>query len=381
MSEHKQAVSAAYSDSKPHYDILDGLRGVAALVVVWFHVFEAFATSPLDQRVNHGYLAVDFFFILSGFVVGYAYDDRWGKMTVGAFFRRRLVRLHPMVVAGLVLGVVTFLLQGCTRWDGTEVALGAVLVAALFNLFMLPVWPGAYGEVRGNGEMYPLNGPCWSLFFEYVGNIFYALVVRRLSTKWLVTLVAVLGAVLVGFLMTNASGYYNIGVGWTLAGNNLPGGLIRMAFPFTVGLLLSRVFRPVKVRGAFWLCSLVIIALLNVPYVGGEERMWLNGLYETVCIVVIFPALVWLGASGRMTDSKSAAVCRFLGNISYPLYIIHYPFMYLYFHYTWSNGLSFADVWPVALCVFIGSILLAWVLLKVYDEPVRKWLARRFLHR
>ena len=87
--------AAAFADTKPHYDILDGLRGIAALTVVWFHIFEAFATSHLDQRINHGYLAVDFFFILSGFVIGYAYDDRWKKMTVTEFLKRRLIRLHP----------------------------------------------------------------------------------------------------------------------------------------------------------------------------------------------------------------------------------------------------------------------------------------------
>ena len=103
--------ASAFADSKPHYEILDGLRGVAALVAIWYHVFEGFATSPLDQKFNHGYLAVDFFFILSGFVVGYAYDDRWrkrpwnasgvcGGMGIKAFLKRRLVRLHPMVRLG-----------------------------------------------------------------------------------------------------------------------------------------------------------------------------------------------------------------------------------------------------------------------------------------
>jgi peptidoglycan/LPS O-acetylase OafA/YrhL len=85
------------------------LRGVAAIMVVWFHLFEAYATSHLDQRINHGYLAVDFFFILSGFVIGYAYDDRWKKkMSVKDFLKRRLIRLHPMVVMGAVIGAVMF---------------------------------------------------------------------------------------------------------------------------------------------------------------------------------------------------------------------------------------------------------------------------------
>jgi peptidoglycan/LPS O-acetylase OafA/YrhL len=90
--------------TKPHYPILDGLRGVAALSVVAMHIFEAHSTSHQDMIVNHGYLAVDFFFLLSGYVIGYAYDDRWGKMTIGEFFKRRLIRLHPLVILGSVIG-------------------------------------------------------------------------------------------------------------------------------------------------------------------------------------------------------------------------------------------------------------------------------------
>jgi len=99
-------------NTKPHYPILDGLRGVAAIVVVIFHIFEAHSAGPLYQIVNHGYLAVDFFFLLSGFVISYAYDDRWGKMSVGSFFKRRLVRLHPLVIMGMVIGAVFFLFPG-----------------------------------------------------------------------------------------------------------------------------------------------------------------------------------------------------------------------------------------------------------------------------
>ena len=116
--------SAAFTDTKPHYDLLDGLRGVAALIVIWYHVFEgfAFASAGNIETLNHGYLAVDFFFILSGFVIGYAYDDRWGKnFTMKDFFKRRLIRLHPMVIMGAVLGAITFCIQGCVQWDGTQI--------------------------------------------------------------------------------------------------------------------------------------------------------------------------------------------------------------------------------------------------------------------
>lgn len=102
-------------DTKPHYALLDGLRGVAALLVVWYHIFEgyAFAGGIIVEVVNHGYLAVDFFFILSGFVISYAYDDRIGKkFTFNGLLKRRLIRLHPMVIMGALIGTVAYCIQG-----------------------------------------------------------------------------------------------------------------------------------------------------------------------------------------------------------------------------------------------------------------------------
>ncbi len=374
--------SAAFADTKPHYELLDGLRGVAALLVIWYHVFEGFATSPIDQRFNHGYLAVDFFFILSGFVIGYAYDDRWKTtLTLKGFFKRRLVRLHPMVVMGAVLGAITFCIQGCEQWDGTAVSFSMVLLALLLNLFLIPAVPGTGPEVRGNGEMYPLNGPSWSLFFEYIGNILYALFIRRFSNRALTALVVLAGAGLAAFAIGSLSGYGHLGVGWSLADYNLLGGFLRLSFSFFIGLLMSRRFRPVKIRGAFWICSAALAVLFAVPYVGDGESPWMNGIYDSVCTVLVFPVLVYLGASGKATDRGTAKVCKFLGDISYPVYIVHYPFMYLFYVWLWKENLTFSETWPVAVGLFFGNILLAYLCLKLYDEPVRKWLTRKFLTR
>ena len=372
--------SSAFADTKPHYELLDGLRGVAALLVIWYHVFEGFATSPVDQRFNHGYLAVDFFFILSGFVIGYAYDDRWKtNMGIKEFLKRRLIRLHPMVIMGAVLGAVTFYIQGCEQWDGTQVAFSALLLAMFMNFFMIPAWPGGVSEVRGNGELFPLNGPSWSLFFEYIGNILYALLLRRFSTKALAFLVGLAGLGLASFAVFNFSGSGHLGVGWTLAEYNFPGGCLRLLFSFSAGLLMSRVFKPVPVRGAFGICSLVLLVLLALPHIGGEEALWMNGMYDAVCVIFVFPLLVWLGASGKTTDKVTYGICKFFGDISYPVYIIHYPFMYLFYAWLWREGLTFSQTWPVALLLFFGNILLAYLCLKLYDEPVRKWLSGRFL--
>ena len=381
---YRTSAASAFADSKPHYAILDGLRGVAALTVIWYHVFEGFATSPLDQKFNHGYLAVDFFFILSGFVVGYAYDDRWagrragGGMRMRDFLKRRIVRLHPMVVLGSVLGAVTFLIQGSVQWDGTHIPFGMVMLAMLLGMFLIPAYPGAPYEVRGNNEMYPLNGPSWSLFFEYIGNILYALVLRRLPTRWLAVVTVVSGVGLAGYAVGGLSGYGHLGVGWSMTDWNLPGGFLRLMFSFSVGLLMSRNFRPWKVRGAFWICSAAVIVLLSLPRIGGEGNMWLNGLYEAVCVTCIFPVLVYMGASGRISEGLPMKVCRFLGDISYLVYIIHYPFMYLFYAWTFT-GVPFSTAWPWAVAVFAGSIVLAYILLKVYDDPLRRWLGSRIL--
>ena len=377
--------STVFADTKPHYHLLDGLRGVAALMVIWYHVFEgyAFAGGTTIDTFNHGYLAVDFFFILSGFVIGYAYDDRWGKnFTKKDFIKRRLIRLHPMVIMGAVVGAITFYIQGSVQWDGTHIGISMVMLSLLCTIFFIPAMPGVGYEVRGNGEMFPLNGPCWSLFFEYIGNILYALFIRRLSNKALTIVVVLLGVALASFAIFNVSGYGNIGVGWTLDGVNFIGGLLRMLFPFSMGMLLSRNFKPMKLRGAFWICTLVMIALFAVPYLEGTESICTNGIYEAFCIIIAFPILLWIGASGTTTDKKSTQICKFLGDISYPIYVIHYPFMYLFYAWLIKNQLfTLGETWQVALCVYAWNILFAYLCLKLYDEPVRKYLAKRFLNK
>ena len=376
--------SAAFTDTKPHYELLDGLRGVAALLVVFYHIFEGLsfaAGGTLITTINHGYLAVDFFFILSGFVIGYAYDDRWKRnMTLGNFFTRRLIRLHPMIIMGTIIGAITFCIQGSVQWDGSHVATSAVMLALLAAMFFIPAYPGAGYDVRGNGEMFSLNGPSWSLFFEYIGNILYALFIHRLSNRGLAILVALSGIGLAWFALFDIVGYGMLGVGWTLDGANFWGGMLRMLFPFSLGMQLSRHFRPIKIRGAFWICSAVLLILFCVPYIEGKSPVCLNGVYELICIALIFPALVWIAASGKTTDKQSTRICRFLGDISFPLYAIHYPLMYLFYAWLIKNKLyTFTECWQMAALVYTGSILLAYLCLKCYDEPVRKWLSRKFL--
>ena len=384
--------SSSFADSKPHYELLDGLRGAAALMVVWYHVFEgfAFAEGSSIDTFNHGHLAVDFFFMLSGFVISYAYDDRWRcgderRLTLGGFLKRRLIRLHPMIVMGAIIGCITFLLQGGVKWDGTETPLSWVFVALVLTMLFIPSYAGAGYEVRGNGEMFPLNGPSWSLFFEYIGNLLYALLIRRFSNKVLALFVGVTGIVWAWFFTTDVSGYGMMGVGWAFDTINLFGGFVRMLFPFSVGMLMARHFHSVKVKGIFWIAIVGLFALFSVPAIPTDllsdcQIVNVNCVYELLCIALVFPIIVWLAASGETSDKLSAGICRMLGDISYPLYIVHYPVMYLFYAWLIDQKLyTLSETWPMVVLVFMVNVTLAYLCLKLYDEPVRRYLTRRFM--
>ena len=361
--------------TKPHYQILDGLRGVAAIIVVLFHLAEPLSGSHLDNVVNHGYLAVDFFFLLSGFVIGYAYDDRWDKLTISGFLRRRFERLQPLVVLGMTLGAIGFYFTDCTIWPLIHtVPAWKLIVVWLIGCTILPI-PLSM-DIRGWEEMHPLNSVGWSLFFEYVVNILYATGLRKLSNKALAYFVILAGALLLYFAVTNPNG--DVTGGWTLNVEHMRIGITRTLFPFFAGLLLSRVARPVYIKNAFLWCGLLVAVVLFMPRIGGAEHLWANGLYEAFCIIIVFPLIVYIGASGVVHNGREERICKFLGDLSYPLYMTHYVLVYFYVAWVSNHkAITLWQAWPYGLLTFSGATVLAYASLKLYDEPVRAWLRRK----
>lgn len=379
-----------YLASKPRYEILDGLRGVAAVLVVFFHILEMYSEGPAYQHLNHGYLAVDFFFLLSGFVIGYAYDDRWNKMTTWGFFKRRLVRLHPMVIMGTVIGACLYYFQQGEGFSlighvpGWKIALAFVM-----GCLMIPCGPSM--DIRGWGETNSFNGPNWSLTWEYVANILYALVFRRLGKIALVILTATAAFCTLDLCLNwnvfgllteaRASQIYTVIGGWSLTSEQVYIGLTRLFYPFLCGLLISRIGKFITVKGGFWWCSLILLILFSIPCVGGEGNI-LNGVYNAFCILVLFPIVVMTGAGSQIKGEKSIRICTFLGEISYPLYITHYPLMYVMMNWVWSHPDAPLHAHVMAATgTFLLSIGIAYGCLKLYDIPVRKWLTERWLKR
>lgn len=362
--------------SKPHYPVLDGLRGVAALIVVAFHIFEPHATSGYDQFINHGYLAVDFFFVLSGFVIGYAYDDRWHTLTVGSFFNRRLQRLQPMVVMGMLIGAALFYFADSPKWPMIHtVPVWKVIGIMLIGFTLIPVPPSM--DIRGWQEMHPLNGPGWSLFYEYVANILYGIGLRKLSKAALSMLVILTGVFLVYYAVTSEGG--DLMGGWSLDALQLKIGFTRLLYPFFSGLLLSRVIKPGHFKHGFLMSSLLIVVILFMPRIGDREHTWQNGLYESLSIIAIFPLIVYIGAGSQMKSVTESRICKFVGDLSYPVYITHFPFIYMYSAWVSKNPsapLSMQIIY--GLLTFLVAIVVGYVSLKYYDEPVRAWLKKRF---
>ena len=391
------AKETVYLASKPRYEILDGLRGVAALMVVFFPCFVTYIPQFGTQIINHGYHAVDFFFVLSGFVIGYAYDDRWDKMSARGFFKRRLTRLHPMVIAGTLVGAALFFFAPSAFPKTMNVEGWKFVLCLVMGLLMIPCGPGL--DIRGWQELNSFNGPNWSLTLEYCGNILYAFIFRRLPKIAL----AVLCVCCAFFTLDLALGWdvfglfpegpqYIVTGGWSLTAQQVYIGFTRLLYPFLCGLLISRILpgrrsesnpsgSPIHLRGGFWWCSLLLIVIFSIPCIGGKTGIP-DGIYQAVCILSLFPLIVLAGSGSVTTDKKSTAICKWLGEVSYPLYITHYPLMYM--QMSWVKDHADAPVWMhivLNLGVVFMSIVLAWGLLKIYDQPVREWLKEHWLKR
>lgn len=378
-----------YLASKPRYEILDGLRGVAAMLVVAYHLLETYFHGAPNQPINHGYLAVDFFFVLSGFVIGYAYDDRWDRMSTWNFFKRRLIRLHPMVIFGTLIGTAMFYFGDCQSFPFiNDTPWYMVLLVMVWAFTMIPV-PTSM-DIRGWMETNPLNGPAWSLQWEYLANILYALFIRRFSNKVLgvcvalfavMTIILCLNVDVTGWLSLRQFNAYTVIGGWSLSPDQLQVGITRLLYPFFCGLLISRMGKLIKMKGGFWWCSLMVVALLCMPWMGIGDTgtcRWTNGLYEAVCIIVLFPLIVMIGAGSSVKGGKTETINKFLGDISYPIYITHFPLIYM--QMAWVDKHQNAPLGThifVSVSIFILAIVVAYAALKLYDMPVRSWLRKK----
>ena len=354
------------SSGKAHFEVLDGLRGSAAFLIVAFHIIGIpLGFNNAKNLFHHAYLAVDFFFGLSGFVIGYAYDDRWSRMTTLQFFKLRLIRLHPLVVLGATMGLASYLLDPYGK-HLQQTPLATLLLAYLASVLLVPS-PAVQNRV---GETHTLNSPSWSLTQEYLANIGYALVLRRLRTSVL-ALIAVLGGLV---LLWEAIHRGSLDAGWGY--RNFWMAPIRLVFPFTTGLWLYRVHdRLPRIRVGFLPLTIVLLAAFMVPVLPKLGSFSCNGLYDALCVLLVFPAIIVAGAHSD-AGIGLMGLCKACGRLSYPLYMTHYPFMYVYANWVETMRPTQEKKMLVGLLLAPFVIFFAWLAVKFVDEPVRAALRR-----
>lgn len=338
------------------YEFLDALRGVAAILVVQRHVSETFGGHPFASS----YLAVDFFFVLSGFVIAHAYDRKLtAGMSVRSFLLRRLIRLYPMFIFGLVLMTGFKFLQIGQDAQGTAVAWA---VTFLFNAAFLPISFLASPFILG---------PAWSLFCEAIANIVYAPVATMRTSSRTMAAFAILGAVGV---IASALTFRSLDVGWEFS--SIHAGVARVFFSFFVGVIIYRQRGRMPQTGvpSALLSFVALVALLcvDVPDVA-------RAYYDLVVVLLALPLIVVVGSSVSL-GARAGPVCRFLGAASYPVYVLHLPLALIAVWLLTMMGISLSAFISAAIWIFVGAVtVMAWVLDVYADGPLRRKILLRLL--
>jgi peptidoglycan/LPS O-acetylase OafA/YrhL len=365
-SPTKVETAGAHGAKSHRFHLLDGLRGFAAILVVLYHL------PPYLQRwfaCPNAFLAVDFFFCLSGFIIAYSYEHRILRgLSFGDFCLSRLIRLYPLYILGSLLGLISVCILA--YGSGRSHKLSDLLLASLLSLLVLPNLGGAWS----NHSVFPLNGPAWSLFFELFANFVFWIAIRvRWANRW--ALLFITTACLI-VLSLSTSPLSNMGA-FT---QSFPSGFARVGFSFGMGLITFRLYKSrrhslLTGKVAVGIASVVIALLAGMLLTRG--RIAEQPAAHLFLIAVVSPLVVYLGSLVKV-PAAAGSMCSFFGDFSYPLYILHQPFLLVWGGHT-AHRLS--AMHPVAtqisipiFCFAVATI--SWGVGVLYDIPVRTRLAR-----
>ncbi|QUT05027.1 acyltransferase [Sphingobium phenoxybenzoativorans] len=339
------------------YYSLDGMRGLAAIIVVLHH----FGLQMNPGLAASGYLAVDFFFALSGFVLAMAYQDRLAEgLSVRRFMLQRAIRLYPLFLIGVALGSVKAVGQ-ILMHDGTALSLPALTMTLIASPMMLPT-PGAHLV-----SIFPLNTPGWSLFFEMIVSLAFGAALFRWRNSSLLLATAIAAMLLLPGILSHDGRVAGLGTSWPDFAYGFP----RVFFSFLTGMLIFRMTqgRERQVNGDVLIAILALIALLL-----GRPDSWFNAEYDIVVLMLIIPAVLWCGAIWEVPE-RHQRFFAWLGDISYPLYILHFPLLMIYLFVARGHAIHPAILGIVFL---LAMLALSTLVLRLYDEPARAILSMRF---
>ena len=338
--------------SQQRFTVLDGLRGVAAVAVVLSH---ANLELRLPYLLPGAYLAVDFFFVLSGFVIAHAYESalEGRRLTGVAFLKLRAIRLGPLAYLGTLIGLAVVLLVPGAMGAGAKSSPQFPVIVTTSLLFLPNIVPGIV-------VMYPLNPPLWTLLYELIANVAYAIAAPRLSTKALALVLVVAAPPMVLATFGPHGANY--------------AGFARVTYPFFAGVFLHRVWRAGKRAPAVhpMVLTAILVTAFFIP--GGTPH--LRSIVDVSCILVVFPLLVWIGASSIPRGFWKRA-CELSGEASYPLYVIHFPLVMLAALFLLRVPDHLAVFAFLVVMTTALAVLAIW-LSRVFARPARAALQRAF---
>jgi len=339
---------------------LDAMRGIAAFSVVSHHfntVLSPAEVGSLGLTMPNSYLGVDFFYMLSGFVLARAYERKLkADLTVWRFMELRFIRLYPMFLLGILLGALNAFGRIAFQTPHAIDPVQAVF-AFILNAFMVP--DGA------SGNLYTLNMPAWTLLFEMLINFLFGLVLFRMRARWLA-----------GFALACAAFYLwghakwndgSIGLTWPTA----LFGFARAGYAFPIGLILGRAFAGRMSKSS--LLSVVLLALLAWTFFFGPPLKF-NFAFDVLSLFVLLPATIWCGAH-LQAPPKFRRACEIIGDGSYPLFVIHFPLLHIVF-FVFARVIGI-PAWLTVLGFLPGAFVLALVIFHKLDVPVRSWLSAK----
>ncbi|MBV8922057.1 acyltransferase family protein [Bradyrhizobium sp.] len=356
--------AASAATERRQYRTLDGLRGVAALSIVILHTPHFFN----QWHLSDSFLAVDLFFVLSGFVLAAAYEPKLqAGMTALSFLRIRLIRLYPLYLLGTLFGVPVALMAMKFGGNGLSVdwSAGLFAISLPLSLVMLPMPAGG-----ADGFLYPFNPVLWTIFFEIVVNCLYALLARSLRRSESLAVLVGVSALVLGGLGILQYGTLEGGSTWF----TFALGLSRMMFSFFCGVLIFRFRWPGKIRSSLATVALLaaLLVLLGVPH---------SNLSALATILFLFPMLV-LTASSVEPGPTLQRSFGLLGGASYAVYALHKPLYQILLGFLIvASPVRPQSMAPWIGIVYVGLMFGLCVLVdRIYDAPARE-LLRRLLAR
>lgn len=353
----KLAIGAPRPGAAKRFHSLDGLRGIAACIVMLYH----YAAHEHWRFLMHGYLAVDLFFILSGFVICHSYTGKMlSGMTAGQFINRRMARLIPTVAGGVILGAIATWLT--YKLSGQEYDAVKFVLVHIGHIFLLPAPMDFEVPAREIVLLFPTNPPLWSIFFELVASIGFVWFVRwrnsALLAGWIVFFALfVLGSV---YAANIAGTGLTANVGWNQS--TFFSGFPRAISAFLCGMLVYRLTRKSPTAITDKIGNRTSAFLILILYAGAAGLLmfpfYAKGLYQFAAIFVLFPLLIGVANFIPVRMAWLVSVSAWLGELSFPLYAVHIPVENLIKWFLSLNGIEGLST-PVLLGLKVACALLA----------------------